>query len=269
MGESISKVTIVSGLFYIGRDKWKHSSFPPGVDRYKSWVTNLLSLDANLYFYVDDFYYDFVLEHRKKYDPNLEKTQLIKTSLEDQYFYKTYYASESCLMNSPEFKETIFFKDSADMNYSLYHIVNFCKIEFVKKSFEENKFNSDYFFWVDAGGLRENPSNYENVKWPNENIEYFNSPKITHFSHNEHFTIHPDKRDYFLSQNRNIQGTAWIVPKGEVNLFYNMINNEVASIIKNKIVGSDEKVYDSLYNGRKDLYNLGIGGWFQFFNLCK
>jgi hypothetical protein len=87
MGESVNKITIVSGLFYIGRDRWKNSAFPPGVDRYKSWVTNLLSLDINLYFYTDDFYYDFILENRKKYDPELEKTQLIRTSLEDFQSY--------------------------------------------------------------------------------------------------------------------------------------------------------------------------------------
>jgi hypothetical protein len=269
MGESVNKITIVSGLFYIGRDRWKNSAFPAGVDRYKSWVTNLLSLDINLYFYVDDFYHDYVLEYRKKYDPNLEKTQLVKTSLENFEFYKSYYATEACRMFSPEFKESIFFKDSADMNYPLYHIVNFSKIEMVKTSFEENKFNSDYFFWVDAGGLRESLGNYENVSWPNLENEIFNMNKVTHFSHNEVFDIHPTKREYFLSQVRNIQGTAWVVPKELVIPFYNMINNEVIYTLKNGIIGSDEKIYDSLYNRRKDFYNLVKGGWFSFFNLCK
>ena len=88
MGESINKITIISALFYIGRDKWKHSGFPPGVDRYKSWVINLLRQDINLYFYTDDYYYDFILENRKKYDPNFEKTVLIKMSLNDFHFYQ-------------------------------------------------------------------------------------------------------------------------------------------------------------------------------------
>jgi hypothetical protein len=269
MGESVNKITIVSGLFYIGRDRWKNSAFPPGVDRYKSWVTNLLSLDINLYFYTDDFYYDFILENRKKYDPELEKTQLIRTSLEDFQSYKTHYANEACLMSSPEFKASVFFKDSADMNYPLYHIVNFSKIEMVKKSSEEDRFKSNYFFWVDAGGLRESPSNYENVTWPNLENKIFSLDKVTHFSHSEVFNIHPTKKEYFLSQVRNIQGTAWVVPKNLIPLFYNMINNEVTSTLKNGIIGSDEKIYDSLHNNRKELYNLKQGGWFSFFELCK
>ena len=142
MEKPISQVTVVSALFYIGRDKWKHSAFPPGVDRYKSWVGNVLSLDANIYFFVDDFYYDFILETRKKYDPELTKTIIKKSSLTELYFYKKYFVQESCLMFSPEFRDRVFFPQSADMNYPLYHIINFSKIEFVKQAAEENSFDS-------------------------------------------------------------------------------------------------------------------------------
>jgi hypothetical protein len=48
-----------------------------------------------------------------------------------------------------------------------------------------------------------------------------------------------------------------------------MINNEVTSTLKNGIIGSDEKIYDSLHNNRKEFYNLKQGGWFSFFELCK
>jgi FkbM family methyltransferase len=268
MGESINKVTVVSALFYIGRDRWKYSGFPPGTDRYKSWVTNLLRQDINLYFYADDYYYDFIVENRKKYDPDFEKTVIIKTSLDDLYFHKQYYNKEACLMKSPDFRKTIFHEGSADMNYPLYHIVNFSKIELVKKSFEENKFQSNYFFWVDAGGLRHEVDE-NNRTWLNLDSDCFNTDKITHFSHNENFNIAPDKSDYFRSQNRNIQGTAWIVPKDKVDTFYSMIDKEVDSIIKSRIVGSDEKVYDFLYQTNKDLYQLKICGWFEFYNIVN
>ena len=264
----MNKVTVISSLFYIGRDKWKYSGFPPDVDRYKSWVGNLLRQDINLYFYVDDYYYDFVFEKRKKYDPNFEKTVLIKTSLDNLYFYKKYFNRELCLMSSFDFKQTIFHKDSADMNYPLYNIVNFSKIEFVKTSFEENKFNSDYFFWVDAGGLR-NIINEEDRIWLNMEYEGFNTDKITHFTHNLEFNIYNDKSDYFRSQNRNIQGTAWIIPKNKISLFYDLIDNEVNSIITNRIVGSDEKIYDFLYKSNPEIYRLEKCNWFEFYDVCK
>jgi hypothetical protein len=268
MEKPISQVTVVSALFYIGRDKWKHSAFPPGVDRYKSWVGNVLSLDANIYFFVDDFYYDFILETRKKYDPELIKTVIKKTSLTELYYYKKYFIKESCLMFSPEFRDRVFFPQSADMNYPLYHIVNFSKIEFVKQAAEENNFSSQHFFWVDAGGMREGREKYENVSWPKVSNEYFND-KVVHFSHKLEYNIYPNKDEYFRSQDRNIQGTAWIVPKEKVNTFFNMIDDQVDTIIKEGTVGSDEKVYDFLHNENKNFYQLVKCGWFEFYNVCN
>lgn len=268
MDKSINKITIVSALYYIGRDKWKHSGFPPGVDRYKSWVGNLLSLDTCIHFFVDDFYHDYVVETRKKYDPELQKTVIVKMSFDELVFFKKYYNDESCLMSSPEFKSRVWFKDSADMNYPLYHIINFNKINFVKQASENNVFDSNHFFWVDAGGLRENTKVYENQIWPSFKEDIFND-KITHFSHNNFFELYPNKDQYFLSQTRNIQGTAWVVPKNLINLFHNLIDYEVKSIISEGIVGSDEKVYDFLYLNNKELYNIKTCGWFEFYNLSK
>lgn len=264
----MSKVTIVSALYNIGRERWLKSGFGIGNDRYKGWVKNLLSLDAHIYFFVDDFYYDYVVEHRRKYDPNFEKTQIVRTPVDEFYFYKNYYNAEASLMFSPEFRKKIWFKDSADMCYPLYHIINFTKIDFVKRVSEINPYNSDYFFWVDAGGMRENFDQYENVKWPNENSEYFND-KIIHFSHNAVFDIYPNKEQYFLSQTRNIQGTAWIVPKNKVNYFFDLIDDQVSTIIGEKIVGSDEKVYDFLHNTNTQHYQLVVCGWFKFFDMMK
>jgi FkbM family methyltransferase len=261
-------VTIVSALYYIGRDKWKHSAFPPGVDRYKSWVSNLLSLDTQLYFFVDDFYHDYIVEARKQYDPEFKKTIIKKIPITDLYFYKKYYVPEACLMFSPEFKSKVFFPGSADMNYPLYHIINFSKVDFVKKVAEENPYNSTHFFWCDAGGMRDNLSKYENVIWPKISDNCFND-KVIHFSHKEQYNIYPNKDEYFRSQDRNIQGTAWIVPKEKVEPFFNKIDNQVQTIIDEKIVGSDEKVYDFLHNEDKDFYQLKVCGWFEYFNVCN
>jgi len=261
-------VTVISALYYIGRDKWKHSAFPPGVDRYKSWVNNLLSLDIQLYFFVDDFYHDYIVEVRKQYDPEFKKTILKKIPITELYFYKKYYVPEACLMTSPEFKSKVFFPESADMNYPLYHIINFSKIDFVKRVAEENPYNSTHFFWCDAGGMREDRSKYENVVWPKVSDNCFNN-KVIHFSHKEQYNIYPNKDEYFRSQDRNIQGTAWIVPKEKIDSFFNKIDNQVQTIINEKIVGSDEKVYDFLHNKDKDFYQLKVCGWFEYFNICN
>jgi len=261
-------VTLVSALYQIGRNRWKYSGFPSDYDRYRDWIKNLLSIDSPLYLFTDEHYYDHVVAERKKYDPNFEKTVIKKIPFDQLYFYQKYYLEESCLMNSPQFRNKIFHLHTADMNYPLYHIVNFSKIEFVKQASDENKFNATHFFWVDAGGFREKRETYENKKWPVIKDDIFND-KITHFTHNEVIKIEPSKDDYFRAQIRNIQGTAWVVPKEMVNNFFQMIDNQVDTIINEKIVGSDEKVYDFLYTTNPELYQLKKCGWFKFYNTCE
>ena len=260
-------VTLVSALYQIGRNRWKYSGFPSDYDRYRDWIKNLLSIDSPLYLFTDKHYYDHVVAERKKYDPNFEKTVIKKIPFDQLYFYQKYYLEESCLMNSPQFRNKIFHLHTADMNYPLYHIVNFSKIEFVKQASDENKFNATHFFWVDAGGFREKRETYENKKWPVVKDDIFND-KITHFTHNEVIKIEPSKDDYFRAQIRNIQGTAWVVPKEMVNNFFQMIDNQVNTIINEKIVGSDEKVYDFLYTTNPELYQLKKCGWFKFYDVC-
>lgn len=260
-----SEVTIVSALFNIGRGRWKRSGFPPGYDRYEHWVKSLLSLDACIHFFVDNHYHDLIVSERRKVDPNFEKTVIVNVSLDRLHFYKNYYVDESCLMASPQFRQRVYHPDTADMNYPLYHIVNFSKIDFIKQAMEKNAFGSSHYFWVDAGGLRGSHEKYKNVKWPNFSSDLF-CDKIVHFSHNSEFNIYPNKNEYFLSQVRNIQGTAWIVPKDRVNDFFNAIDAQVKTIIQEKIVGSDEKVYDFLYKENPTQYKLIKCGWFEFFD---
>ena len=149
--------TIVTCLFYIGRDRWKFSGFPPGYDRYSGWMKNFLSLDAQMIFYVDEFYYERAVEIRKQYDPNLEKTVFIKTSLDQLEVYKTYYNRLSSLMNSPEFKKKIQFQVS-DMLYPLYNVLMYNKANLLKQAAETNPFKSDYLDWGNAGTFREDRS---------------------------------------------------------------------------------------------------------------
>ena len=36
----------------------------------------------------------------------------------------------------------------------MYSIIQYSKFEWLKTAIEENPFNSDFFFWLDAGGSR-------------------------------------------------------------------------------------------------------------------
>ena len=121
----MENVTIVSALYYIGRDKWKQSGFGLGNDRYKGWMKNILSLDTNLILFTDDYYYDQILKIKKQYDSDLKSLHVVKSSIDEMESFKKYYLKVSCLMTSPEFLNQVRGTTAAEMGYPLYNILMF------------------------------------------------------------------------------------------------------------------------------------------------
>jgi hypothetical protein len=261
-----TSVTLVSCLFWLARTKWQHSGFPPNYDRYSSWSENFLSLDANIVIFTDDHYYEVVKERRLKYDPDLSKTKIIVKKVVELDFYKKYFFKMSVLMASPAFKK-IKHGDCADNMYPLYNVVQYNKISLIKEVRDANPFNSTHFMWMDCGSCRENLEKYRNNKFP-VNSDLIND-KVIHFTHNLEFQIGEVKQHYFLSQIRNIQGTAWMMPAQHVDKYYDLISNELETTMNDGFIGSDEKTYDSIYQTNKDIVHLVKCGWFQFFDVMR
>ena len=258
-------VTLVSCLFWLARTKWQHSGFPPNYDRYASWSENFLSLDAHIVIFTDDHYYNSVIEKRKKYDPDLTKTRIIVKKVEELDFYQKYFFQMSVLMSSPQFK-AIKHADCADNMYPLYNVVQYNKISLIREVRDLNPFGSTHLMWMDCGSCREDLQKYKNKKFP-LNFQFINS-RVIHFTHNYEFHI-DNKQSYFLSQIRNIQGTAWVMPAQHVDKYYDLISNELVTTMNDGFIGSDEKTYDSIYLQNKDIVQLVKCNWFQFFDVMS
>ena len=261
-----TSVTLVSCLYWLARTKWQHSGFPPNYDRYSSWSENFLSLDANIVIFTDDHYYPAVMERRRKYDPDLSKTVVVTKKLHELEFYEKYFFKMSVLMSSPQFK-AIKHADCADNMYPLYNVVQYNKISLIKEVKDANPFGATHFMWMDCGSCRDGLEKYKNKKFPT-NKRYIND-KVIHFSHNLEFGLCERKQDYFLSQIRNIQGTAWIMPSQHVEKYHELISHELESTMNDGFIGSDEKTYDSIYQNNKDIVELVKCGWFQFFDVMS
>lgn len=261
----MKNVTIVSALYYIGRDKWKQSGFGLGNDRYTGWMKNILSLDTNLILFTDDHYYDQILEVKKQYDSDLKSLRVIKSSIDEMESFQKYYLKISCLMTSPEFLDQVRGTTAAEMGYPLYNILMFNKVNFLKQAKELNPFNSTHFFWVDTGAFRNELSDYENIKWPS-NKSYFND-KIVFFSHvGDQYNI-DDQKSHFMSQFRVVQGGYFIVPINKVDFLREEFNKIVDEILNNDYIGSDEKVFDLLYKRNPDKIWMIKAGWFDFYKM--
>jgi hypothetical protein len=265
MEMDINSPVIVTALYNIGRDEW--DKFTQSYDGYLQWLYRTLSLDSNIIIYTQERFKDQILDYRSKYDNNLEKTHIVIQELEDIYCYKKYNQPLEDLMYSDEFKKKLSFPDVPEASRPLYNVIMFNKVFWLRHAVENNIFNNDMVLWLDAGGLRDNIEKYENVNWPSlEQINKQDTNRVTFFSHKLDFTITDEEREYIsLSQIRAIQGTAFLVPS---HLIYNLCDEVEITInnsLRDKYIGSDEKIFDITYVRDKSKYSLIESDWREYF----
>lgn len=261
----IKNVTLVAALFDIGRDNW--DNFTMSYNTYMWWMRNLLFLDANLVIYTEEKFKNEILSYRKQVDPNLEKTKLIIQNLEDIDGYKLYYEPLKTLMESDGFKKKVHFR-VPEMTKPLYNVIMFSKMLYILDSYKNNYFDSDFYIWMDAGGIR-NDKPEKNIKWPDlKKINKLDNTKTTFFSH--HNTIRFENHEHHaLSQMRFIQGTAFFVPKNNVEQLANDFKDVVFDVISKGYIGSDEKIFDIVYLKNPNLYSLIKSDWREYFDMFR
>lgn len=266
MGMDLKTPVIVTALYDIGRDKWE--KFTQSYGGYIHWMERTLSLDSNIVIYTESKFYEEIKSYRVKYDPDLTKTIFVIEELEELEIYKLYNGKLENLMFSDDFIKKIQF-NVPEMNRPLYNVIMFNKIFWLKHCVDNKYFNNDMVIWADAGGLREPIDQYKSVIWPDiKKINEINSDKIIFFSHNNDFIIH-DNEWYSLSQIRNIQGTAFMVPSHMINWFCNKFIETIDESITNNFIGSDEKILDITYLKDKSKYHLIECTWREYFNIFK
>jgi hypothetical protein len=261
----INNPVIVMALYDIGRENWE--KFRMSYHTYGWWMRNTLSLDCNIVVYTESKFIDELVNYRKEFDPNLEKTLFIEKPLTELPIYQKYYDSLTTLMNSESFKSKVSFPDVPEMCRPLYNIIMFNKLFFLKDTIDNKYFNNDMVIWADAGGLREDINTYKNKKWPNiSKIKLLDPNKVTFFSHNQDFNVF-DKEYHSLSQIRNIQGTAFLLPSHLINSLLELVVETVDECINGGYIGSDEKIFDISYSKQKDLFYLIKSDWREYFDI--
>ena len=140
-----SKVTIVTGLWDIGRDKltndWSRS-----FDYYLEKFNDLLKIDNNLIIFGDEQLQKYVMSRRDS-----SNTQFILRS-SDWFINNDYFSLIQKIRQKPEWYEQVgWLKDSTQSKLELYNPLVMSKMFLLNDARIMDRFNSDYMFWLDAG----------------------------------------------------------------------------------------------------------------------
>lgn len=262
----IKNPVIIMALYDIGRDNWDH--FTMSYNTYLAWMRNTLSLDANIVIYTESKFVDRIKEYRREFDKDFSKTIIITIPLEELDCYKLYNDKLNSLMFSESFKRKVH-HNVPEMTKPLYNIIMFNKLYFLKHAKDNRYFNNDLLIWADAGGLREDVKNYENIIWPSlDKINLLDSDKITFFSHQKDIRV-SDIEYHAMSQARYIQGTCFFVPSHMIDEFVRDCDQTICECIDRNFIGSDEKIFDLTYLKDPSKYYLVKCTWRTYFDLFK
>jgi len=141
-----SKTTIVTGLWNLGRGKISES-FKRGYDDYLEKFSQLLKTDVNMYIFCDPSDEEFIWNHRKKENTVINKMTLNElrewfsfTNLTDEIRQKEEWLSQASWL-----------RESPQATLEGYNPLVMSKMFMLNNVTIWNPFNSEYFFWIDAG----------------------------------------------------------------------------------------------------------------------
>ena len=138
----MSNVTVVSALFNIDRvdgRKW---------DEYLKWFDKTLQLKVPMILFITEDLVEFVEERRGDLP-----TELIVDTIDDIPYYHLKDEIQD-ILDSEEYKENISDPDRIECKQAMYSVIHYSKFPWIKYAVEKNPHDTDYFFWLDAGGSR-------------------------------------------------------------------------------------------------------------------
>ena len=141
----MSKITIVTGLWDIGRDKLSND-WSRSYNHYLEKLLELLKIDCNLIIFGDESLQTFVMNSRDN-----SNTQFILRST-DWFKNNEYFDKIQSIRTNPEWYTQVgWLNDSTQAKLEFYNPLVMSKVFLLNDAKIMDKFNSEYLFWLDAG----------------------------------------------------------------------------------------------------------------------
>lgn len=135
--------TIVTAFFDINREKKGDGRT---ITDYLSWFNKTLQLNCNMYIITEEKFRKFVEENRPKNYNTYVKIDI----LENASYYK-YRERMIEILESQEYKNRIAHPNRVECKLPEYNIIQYSKFGWLEETIKNNPFNTEYFFWMDAG----------------------------------------------------------------------------------------------------------------------
>ena len=135
-------MTIVTAFFDIHRDTKGDGRT---VGEYMQWIEKTLQLNCNLFIVTEAKFVPFMKEKRPHY-----ATYIHEDTLENASYYK-YLPRMKEILESDAYKQRIAYPQRVECVLPEYNVIQYSKFGWLEEAMKINPFQSDTFFWMDAG----------------------------------------------------------------------------------------------------------------------
>lgn len=242
------KSTVITALYDIGRDK---NGDGRTVDQYLEWFTKTLKLNVPMVIYTEEKFQTFIEKQKQN---NLK---IIVKPLSQIPYYK-YNSKIISILNDPIYKSKIVDPNRIECNLSLYNIIQYSKFDWIVEAIQNNYFDTDYYFWMDAGCSRF----FQNVdldkEWPNNyNILSKDKFNIQGNSNTVFYKIN-DVENYIWDSNCILVGTLFGGTKSVCTDMSKRVKYEFERLLDNNIVNNEQIILGYIYKNNPELFNVLI-----------
>jgi hypothetical protein len=184
--------TVITALYNIDRE---HKGDKRKWSDYLEWFKNTLKLPLPMVIFIDISLKDYVEEHR----PALYRTKIVIQDIP----YANLELPIKRLITSDKYKQRMKDPNRVECILPFYNIIQYSKFKWLKHAIEKNYFDSDYFFWMDAGISR-----FINVNVPvKEHITLLE--KKLYIQKNDFYDMYPVNFNYLWDSQCLLCGTMF------------------------------------------------------------
>jgi hypothetical protein len=240
--------TVITALYDIGRDK---NGDGRTIDQYLNWFAKTLQLNVPMVVYTEEKFKDFVLKNKQN---NLKV--IVKPLCEIPYY--KYNDKISQILSDNVYRSKIIDPNRVECNLSLYNIIQYSKFDWIVEAIKENYFDTEYYFWMDAGCSRFFEDVDTNSPWPtNYNLLAKDKFNIQGNSNTLYYKI-SDTEKYIWDSNCILVGTLFGGSKDVCIDIADRVKTQFELYLNDNIVNNEQIILGYLFKKNPDLFNVFI-----------
>jgi hypothetical protein len=239
--------TVVTALYNINREIYDGRK----MDDYFNWLQETLKLNTNFVIFAED---DII-----GYIPKQDNIKIIYSKLNEIPFFKYKNTIES-IISSDFFKENILDPHRIECINPLYNIIQYSKFEWLKSAIDKNIFNSNYYFWMDAGCSRFFNTKDLSQNWP-QNYQLLNNQKLLiqgNVNTVNYLYNWPGDDKYILDSNCILVGTLFGGHKTICLKIADLVEKFFEKYLSQGIINNEQIILGVLLKNYPELFNVYI-----------